>query len=107
MKKFVPLCFLLLVLPVAAAPAVAADAPATALVEKAAPLDFLGNASGSCAGEAVSETATVPASEFPAVSSCCRPQCSIDRDCDRICGTGLGQCRQVNSCCRQCLCLAV
>jgi hypothetical protein len=39
-------------------------------------------------------------------SSCCRPQCSVDRDCDRICGVGLGQCRQVNSCCKQCICAA-
>lgn len=35
------------------------------------------------------------------------PQCWTDRDCDRICGKGLGTCVKVNSCYRECACAAV
>ncbi|HEV2854277.1 MAG TPA: hypothetical protein VHC97_15895 [Thermoanaerobaculia bacterium] len=37
---------------------------------------------------------------------CCQSQCSTNSNCDRICGAGLGQCVQANSCCRTCVCSA-
>jgi hypothetical protein len=60
---------------------------------------------GSCPSEAATgANKAVP--EWLASSSCCRPQCVVDSNCDKICGPGNGVCRQVNSCCKACLCLA-
>jgi hypothetical protein len=59
-----------------------------------------------CPGTASTSEAGEAAPEWLASSSCCRPQCAVDRDCDKICGKGLGVCRLVNSCCKACLCSA-
>jgi hypothetical protein len=69
-------------------------------------VDF--DAAGTCPGTA-STAATMANEAVPdwlASSSCCRPQCWTDSNCDAICGPGNGVCRQVNSCCKACLCLA-
>jgi hypothetical protein len=109
MKNVLLLCFALLLLGFAAAPAasaaeasVAVNSPALAV----APLE-LGNASGSCAGSSASDVLSPATPEWLAASSCCRPQCGVDSNCDAICGVGLGQCRVVNSCCKQCFCAAL
>ncbi len=39
-------------------------------------------------------------------ASCCRPECSVNSDCNRKCGAGLGTCVQANSCCKVCICSA-
>jgi hypothetical protein len=39
-------------------------------------------------------------------ASCCRPECSVNSDCNRKCGVGLGTCVQANSCCKVCICSA-
>jgi hypothetical protein len=60
-----------------------------------------------CPGATATEQTGEATPEWLASSSCCRPDCSVDRDCDRICGKGLGVCRLVNSCCKACLCSAL
>jgi hypothetical protein len=47
--------------------------------------------------------AAAPVGELDLACSCI-PRCNTNRDCDRVCGKGLGQCVQVNSCCKECVC---
>lgn len=60
-------------------------------------------AAPTCAAPAAAEAA--PAGELQLACSCIS-RCSTNRDCDRVCGKGLGQCVQVNSCCTDCICAA-
>lgn len=109
MKNVLLLCFALLLLGFAAAPAALAAEASVAVSSPAlsvTPLE-LANASGSCAGSSASDAMTLATPEWLASSSCCRPQCTVNSNCDQICGAGLGQCRMVNSCCKQCLCAAL
>lgn len=46
-----------------------------------------------------------PTAELELACSCI-DQCFRDRDCDFRCGLGQGRCVMVNSCCRECVCLA-
>lgn len=98
-------------LAVVVAPFAAADAPA-----EAASLDsFLsalaaeetGVAAPACTAPAATPSAleAAPAGELDLACSCI-DQCWSNRDCDRVCGKGLGQCVMVNSCCRECVCSA-
>jgi hypothetical protein len=87
----------------ATAPEMGAQSPAAAPAVTEAPALDLAPA-GTCPGTATKAGDATP--EWLAASSCCRPQCSVDSDCNRICGAGLGVCRLVNSCCRACLCSA-
>jgi hypothetical protein len=100
-----------LLLAAVATPFAAADAPAeaasldsflTALAVEQAAVE-----APVCTAPAAAPSAleTAPAGELDLACSC-RNQCSVARDCDRICGKGLGQCVMVNSCCRECICSA-
>ena len=43
-----------------------------------------------------------------AAARCCRPECSVNSQCDSKCGgVGLGTCVRANSCCNVCACSAV
>ena len=48
---------------------------------------------------------TVPTAAA-AAASCCRPECSVNSNCDQKCGVGLGTCVRANSCCNVCVCAA-
>jgi hypothetical protein len=52
--------------------------------------------------------AAVPTSAAPewlATAGCCQSQCSVNSDCDAICGPGLGRCLNAGApCCRLCVC---
>ena len=97
-------------LAVVVAPLAAADAPAgaadlgsflaTFALEAAA-----GEAPVCKAPQAPSALEAAPAGSLDLACSC-RNQCSVARDCDRVCGKGQGQCVMVNSCCRECVCSA-
>jgi hypothetical protein len=39
-----------------------------------------------------------------AAARCCRPECSVNSNCDQKCGAGLGTCVRANSCCNVCVC---
>lgn len=98
-------------LAVVVAPLAAADAP----VEAAGLESFLSAlaveetavAAPACTAPAAAPFALegAPAGELDLACSC-RNQCSVARDCDRVCGKGQGQCVMVNSCCRECICSA-
>jgi hypothetical protein len=108
MRKIFPLCLLLLALTLTANAALAeppaAPAPAPAI---AAPLALFSTATGSCPTATVMAPVPSPAAlDLFGALSCCRPECSVNSDCDRKCGKGLGSCVQVNSCCKQCICSA-
>lgn len=95
------LWMILLTLGVATGPAFAADAAPASAAPVA--LDFLTPAP--CPTATLSTPAPSPAAlDLFGAMSCCRPECSVNSDCDRKCGKGLGTCVQVNSCCKQCIC---
>lgn len=101
-----------LLLAVVAAPFAAADAPAGAagleafLSALAAEESVAAAPVCSAPAAAPSALEAAPAGELDLACSC-RNQCSTNRDCDRVCGKGLGQCVMVNSCCRECACAAL
>lgn len=98
-------------LAVVVAPFAAADAPADAAsldaFLSALAAEETGVTAPVCSAPATAPSAleAAPAGELDLACSC-RNQCSVARDCDRICGKGLGQCVMVNSCCRECICSA-
>jgi len=59
---------------------------------------------------AMPDTCASDASQFLAggdadkvVPGCCSTQCSVDKDCDKICGKGNCACIQQTPCCRRCV----
>lgn len=91
---------------------VALVAPFAVADEAAAPLASLEPFLASLAAEegaaevpacAAPVAAEAPAGELDLACSCI-PRCNTNRDCDRVCGKGLGQCVQMNSCCKECVC---
>jgi hypothetical protein len=98
-------------LAVVAAPLAAADAPAGAADLDSFLATFALEAAAVEAPACTAPEAAPPALEAaPAgaldLACSCRNQCSVARDCDRVCGKGQGQCVMVNSCCRECICSA-
>lgn len=71
-----------------------------------APVSVAQPAAATCAAEAPAvASVTAPDEALEACSP--PPQCWTDRDCDRICGKGNGQCVRVNSCYRECACASL
>lgn len=98
-------------LAVVVAPFAAADAPADSasldafLSALAAEEAVVAAPVCSAPAAAPSGLEAAPAGELDLACNCIN-RCSINRDCDRVCGKGLGQCVMVNSCCRECICAA-
>jgi len=105
------LLFAAALLAVVVAPLAAADAPADAAgldaFLSALAAEETGVAAPVCSAPAAAPSAVeaAPAGELDLACSCIS-RCSTNRDCDRVCGKGLGQCVMVNSCCRECICSA-
>lgn len=99
-------------LAVVVAPFAAADAPADAAgleaFLSALAAEETGVAAPVCSAPAAALSAleAAPAGELDLACTCIS-RCSTNRDCDRVCGKGLGQCVMVNSCCRDCACSAL
>ena len=93
----------------AAMPAVAADNMTGSSPAAAVPIQTISPMEAPAATCTADAPADVPSLRHEDAITACSPppQCWTDRDCDRICGRGNGQCVRVNSCYRQCACFSV
>ena len=91
-KSLSALCFVLLALGFGVCPAAA---------EESVVLSPLSN---SCAAETVADASQAGPPAWLDAAACCPRTCNVDSDCDARCGTGLGDCRFLGTCCSFCLC---
>jgi hypothetical protein len=95
---------LVLAFALSAAAAAAAEAPVPAPAADPAAATLLASpvSSPTCAAATATPALRDTTPEW-LEKACCGNRCSSDSQCTAICG-GPGQCVQVNSCCRRCIC---
>lgn len=93
-QRIFALCVILSALGLAAATAEDSVTPATVAAGISSPDELLSAASRSCAEDSLASSLPAGLPDWLDASGCCPRTCSVNSDCDPVCGPGAGECKK-------------